>query len=746
MSFAHPALLSLLALAAAPAAIHWLVGRWAPVEPWAAMRFLTAVTPARRRSELRDRLVLAVRTLALALAALAAAGPRAVGWGNGAVGPAADDPPALHVVVLDDSLSTARPRGDGTAFAALRRAAFALAEAAAPADRFVLARTAQADPLTGPPRTLGPVGAAEFRRSVAAAESRPAAGDAPAALAAAAAALDAQADRFPAADVALLTDRAAADWDGPAVAAAVERLRAAGRGANPVRWLGPSGAGPPGRAIVLLAASAGDPDPRLDARPRVGAPAELTATVRSFGSRPAGAIAFFVNEQFVGRAPLPATAAEDLAPVETTATLPVRFEAAGPARVEARLEGEPGPPALASRFAVIPVRDRLRVAVAADPALGAAGPAGDPGFYLEQALAADAETFAVERIPFDALPTRDLTGFDAVALAGAPPPDAAAAVRAFLAGGGGAFVALRPTDDPADLRALFAGPLGGVTVGQTVGADDPTDADATGYTFEFEPNAGDGAGAELAARLSEVSGVRGGLIVGFRRLERESTPPAGAWSLRVLARFADESGNLVAPAVLTATGPAGGRAAVLATSADAAWGGPWPVAGASFVPLVRGLTAFAALPPVPAAVTTGAPLTAAFPAGRFAQAVRVQRPDGEERLAAVVDGVARFTQTGEPGFYRIGPESEEAPGAADAPGRWVAVNAPPAEADPRPALLPETAAPQTNTPTAIAEPQSLSAWMWAAALAALLLEPALARGRRPARPTTTAAPAARPTG
>ncbi|WP_171189247.1 BatA domain-containing protein, partial [Alienimonas chondri] len=69
MTFAHPALLWLVASAGVPIAIHWLAGRWAPVEPWAAMRFLTAVTPARRRSELRDRLVLAARVAALAAVA-----------------------------------------------------------------------------------------------------------------------------------------------------------------------------------------------------------------------------------------------------------------------------------------------------------------------------------------------------------------------------------------------------------------------------------------------------------------------------------------------------------------------------------------------------------------------------------------------------------------------------------------------------------------------------------------------------
>ncbi|QDT14114.1 BatA domain-containing protein [Alienimonas californiensis] len=720
MSFAHPALLSLLALAAAPGVIHWLVGRWAPVEPWAAMRFLTVVTPARRRSELRDRLVLAARTLALVLAAVAAAGPRAVGWGDG-VGSAADDPPTLHVVVLDDSLSTARPRGEGSAFVGLRRSALEIAATANPADRFALVRTAKTDPLTGPPRTLGPVGAAEFRRNVAAAEPLPAAGNAPAALAAAAELLDVQADRFPRVDVAVLTDRAATDWDGPAFAAALDRLRAAGRGANVVRWLGPSGAGPAGRVIVDLSVSAGDPDPRLNARPRVGAPAELTATVRSFGPRPAGAVAFFVNERFVGRAALPAVVPEDLEPVGTTAAIPVTFETAEPARAEARLEGEPGPPALASRFAVLPVRNRLRVLVAADPALNAAGAAGDPGFYLEQALAADAETFAVERTDFDTLPTRNLAAFDAVAAAGAPPPDAAAALRAFLEEGGGLFVALRPTDDPADLRALFAGPLGGVAVGPTVGVADPTDPAATGFTFEFESK---GTDAGAAAPLAGVSGLRGGLVVGFRRLE--SRPSAGAWPLRVVARFADDAGQTVAPAVLTATGSAGGRAAVLATSVDAGWGGPWPVAGASFVPLVRGLTAFAALSPTSGNATTGEALTDTRPPGRFAQAVRVRRPDGSERLAAVVDGVARFTQTGEPGFYRFLPESNAAPARSAGQGRWVAVNVPPAEADPRPAVIPEADAPATNTPTAIAEPRPLSAWVWAATLAALLIEPALA--------------------
>ncbi len=706
--------------------------------------------------------MLATRMLALALAAIAAAGPRVVDTADGGGAFIPEDPPTLHVVLLDDSLSTARRRGDGTAFESLRRSALAVAENAGSADRFALVRTAKADPTTGPPRVLGPLGTGEYRRLVRAAEPRATAGDAASALAAAAALIDGQADRFPAARITLLTDRAAADWGGPAIAAGIERLGVAGRGlnsdgrTNAVRWVGPPGPGPHGRVVTKLSASAGDPDRRLDAVPRIGAPAELVATVRTFGPRPAGAVAFFVDDQFVGRVPLAAVgprggetgglAPVDSAPVNVTVRAPVTFQSPGVARVEARLEGNPEgapePAALATRFAAIRVRGPLRVVILADRPL-TGGAAADPAFYLEQALAADAETFAVTRATFDDPPALDRAGVDragvdAVAVVGAPPPPVAAAVRTFLEDGGGAFVTLRPTDDPADLRALFAGPLGAVRPAGVAGVADPADPAATGFTFEFAPPAnetadepaaetaaGDQAAGELSA-LRSVGGVRGGLTVGFRRLELIKNPPAGAWPVRVAARFEDEAGRTVEPAALMSIGPGGGRAALLATSVDATWGGPWPAAGASFVPLVRGLVAFAALPSSVPEATTGDVVTIATPPGRFIPAVQVKTPDGSERWAPVEDGVARVTGTDEPGFLRV---------AVGGVGeRLIAVNAPAEEADPR-AIRDGTtgtddAAPSVRTTTAAAESRPLSAWVWAAALGALLIEPALIRGRR----------------
>ena len=720
MTFAHPALLALAALAAGPVLIHLLVARLAPVEPWAAVRFLTPAAPARRRAALRDRLVLLLRTLALLSAAVAAAGPRV---GGPTAAPA--DPPALRVAVLDDTLSTARPRGDGTAFARSQRALAALAEAAGPADRFALVRPARADPTTGPPRALGPLGAAEFLRELAAAEPLATAGDVPAALAAAAELIDARADRFPAARVALGTDRAAADWAGPAVAAGLDRLRGAGRGGVRLDWVGPPGPGPPGRVLTDLRASTGDPDPRLDAVPRAGEPAELVAAVRTFGPRPAMSVAFSLDDRFVGRAALPATAGPGLEPVDAAVRVavpafPENPEEPGTVRVEARLEGHPGPPALASRFAAVRVRGPLRVLLAADVPLGGAGPADDPAFYLGAALSAD-PAFAVSRAAFEALPAANLAAYDAVVCAGAPPPPAAAALRAYLGGGGGAAVALRPGDSAADLAGLFAGVSGGVNAGPAVGTADPTNPAAVGFTFDFAPLPGADP-HPLAIPLAGIGGDRGGLVTGYRRLSPAADPPAGAWPVRVAARFAGPDGSGADPAVLTAAGPRGGRFAVLATSADATWGGPWPAAGASFAPLIRGLAAFAAVPDPVAPATTGEALAATVPPGRFAAAATLTRPDGTEALLPVAAGRATFGGTDEPGFYRV------RFGAAGA-GQTFAVNAPPAEADPRTAALPAAAPPAAGveSPGSPLGPTPLTGWVWAAALGLLLAEPVVSR-------------------
>ncbi|NNJ28040.1 hypothetical protein LzC2_41510 [Planctomycetes bacterium LzC2] len=499
----------------------------------------------------------------------------------------------------------------------------------------------------------------------------------------------------------------------------IDRLRNAGRGETALRWDGPPGPGPTGRVLTALSVSTGDPDPRLDAVPRAGESVELIATVRTYGTRPSGAVAFFIDDRFVGRTPLPATESETLAPTEIQVRFPAKFEATGTARLEARLEGEPGPEALARRYAAIPVRGPLRVLIVADRSLSNDGPAGDPGFFLKQALAADADTFRVTSSAFEAVSPLDLKEYDAVACLGAPPADVAGFLRTYLEAGGGLFVALRPADAPADLRALFAGPLGGIDIGPVRGVIDPTEPEATGFTFEFAPN------EPGFAHLRPVSGPRGGLVVGFRQLNLAENRPPGSWSVRSAARFAEEAGADAGPAVLTAAGPNGGRAAVLATSVDATWGGPWPAAGASFVPLVRGLIAFVALPTPAEAAETGDALIEPIPPDRFVRAMRIVRPDGAARLAPVAENAVRFTETDVPGFYRIGSDD---PG--DGAGRLIAVNGPPSEADPRTAPLPDIDAPRTKKPTAVAPSRPLSAWVWAAALGALLIEPALGRGRR----------------
>ena len=692
MTFAHPGLLGLAALASGPVVIHLLAARSAPVEPWAAVRFLTADSPARRRSALRDRLVLILRTLAVLLAALAAAGPR----GDGA-GLAAESPAALTVAVLDGSLSMTPPRGGATAFAEATRALDALAAAAGPADRFVLVRTAEADPTAGPPRGSGLFGAAEFRRVLRDAGATNAAGDVPAALAAAAEAVREEADRFNTVRAVIATDRAAADWGGPAAADALERLTAA-LPAGPPRFVGPPGPGPAGRTVADLAVSAGDPDPRLDAIPRAGEPAELVAVVRTFGAAPAGSVAFFVNERFAGRAAIPAAAGADgPGPTDAVVRLPFVFAEPGAARAEARLEDHPGPPALAGRFLAVPVRGPLRVLLLADPAAD-----GDPGFYLDRALSAEPGTFAPVRAPFADLPRFDPAAFDAVVTAGAPPPPFAAALRDWLTAGGGAVVTVRPGDD---LGPLLTGPLGGLIAGPAVGGG------GAAFPFDFAPN---GDGNPLAA-LAGAGGEANGFVLGYRRVQRSEEPPADAWPAFVAARFGDGE-----PAILTAVGPRGGRLALLTTEADAGgWGGGWPAAGANFAPLVRTLVAFAAAPPPPPSATTGEPLTFAMPPGRFARSATVAGPDGGESVVPVAGGTATFAAAMAPGFYTFAP-----------PGGGIvtaAVNAPASEADPRTADLPETDDVAEQSTAAATGPRPLTGWVWAAALGLLLIEPLAGR-------------------
>ena len=105
-SFVHPGFLALGAVAAAVPIIVHLLTRPRPVRlPLSTLRFVReAIRQRRSRHRLRDLLVLAARTAAILLLALALARPQ---WGDRAVVADGGDGQLVRVVVLDTSQSMA---------------------------------------------------------------------------------------------------------------------------------------------------------------------------------------------------------------------------------------------------------------------------------------------------------------------------------------------------------------------------------------------------------------------------------------------------------------------------------------------------------------------------------------------------------------------------------------------------------------------------------------------------------------
>ncbi|MEJ2342322.1 MAG: BatA domain-containing protein [Gemmatimonadales bacterium] len=155
MSFLFPAGLALVVAVAIPLVLHL---RRTPAErriAFPAIRYLRRAERSRSRAlRLRDILLMALRTGAVTLVALAAAGPL-VGRGG-----ASEHPPTDVAIVLDNSASTGRVLDDRTGFEVLREMALASVALAGQADRFWVY------PTVGPPLALG------VRRAEAAASLR----------------------------------------------------------------------------------------------------------------------------------------------------------------------------------------------------------------------------------------------------------------------------------------------------------------------------------------------------------------------------------------------------------------------------------------------------------------------------------------------------------------------------------------------------------------------------------------------
>lgn len=132
--FTNLAILGWLAAAAAPLIIHLWMRHTHREMPWAAIRFLqSAIQKHARRLQLQQWLLLAIRTLILALIVFAAAKPFWTGWGE-----AAASARTHRLLVVDTSFSMGYQSGQGTRFARAQQLARELIDASHPGDVYTL--------------------------------------------------------------------------------------------------------------------------------------------------------------------------------------------------------------------------------------------------------------------------------------------------------------------------------------------------------------------------------------------------------------------------------------------------------------------------------------------------------------------------------------------------------------------------------------------------------------------------------
>ncbi len=146
MSFLAPALLFGLALASAPIIIHLLNRRRFLRVDWAPMKYLKLTLKSnRRRLRLEQWLLLAIRTLAVAMLFLAVARP--VGSGANLAGFLQVQGRASRVIVIDDSLSMSYQTNGRSAFEQAQQAASSIVRAVGAQDSLTVvtsSRPAQA--------------------------------------------------------------------------------------------------------------------------------------------------------------------------------------------------------------------------------------------------------------------------------------------------------------------------------------------------------------------------------------------------------------------------------------------------------------------------------------------------------------------------------------------------------------------------------------------------------------------------
>lgn len=443
-----------LPLVAAPLLIHLInLLRHRKVR-WAAMELLLASQKKyKTRILLKQLLLLALRTAAVAGIVLALAQPRwrsALGslFGGG----------RLHVVLLDDSLSTDdragdRAEGDGAAFDRGRRVAEQVAtDAAARGDEIAVglfsevAAAGGRDEFLVPRQPLGPESLGGVREAIGRGR-RSWLATGPRAAVDRARALAAEAGEG-GCTLWLVSDFRLRDWADEEAATAIRRLAEAGAAIRLVDCAAEPTADAVNLSITRLEAVGGVP--------ATGVVVPLEVEVRNDGPGTARDVQLALREDGAGR---PGLQLAEIPPGESVVRrFDVRFTAPGGHVVEARLPAD-RLPADDVRSCVVEVVDRVEVLLVADEAAGT-GPDSD-AFFVATALAPGAAATTGLRpraITPAALAATDLAPFDVIWILDVERLDAAAvaAVESHAAAGGGVVFFCGPRTKPEFVnRTLF---------------------------------------------------------------------------------------------------------------------------------------------------------------------------------------------------------------------------------------------------------------------------------------------------
>lgn len=711
--FASPWLLLGLGLAAVPIIIHLLFRRPYREVHWAATRFLLAAAKKHsKRLRLEQLLLLLVRVAVLVLVALALARPY-FGSPPAAVGP---EPPRHRIIVLDASYSMGHESGGRSSFDLAKEAISDITDAARPGDAFHVVRMSDVGSrvvISRPAYQASQVAETidELQLSFGSAD--------PLATLREVLPLLKHAPELRRKEVLIFSDFQRADWHpaGQRTAQLRDVLDEIGRKAT-IRLFDAGRVPATNSAVVSL---------RVEGSLiKTGSPTRFTGVIRSDGEVAAGREK--VELRIDGRTI--ATESVELRPDENaTVAFSHVFADAGPHGVEVRLPAD----ALAAddaRFLGVNVRERLRVL------LVNGRPAGRPEetatFYVRQALAPSSDTSRAEGTDFEPtvidegqLSDHDLAGYDAVVLSniGIITDREVERLRAFAAAGGGVVIALGDNVRAESYNRLLA-QAGKSALLQIRFSERVGDPVRPQNAFGFDTS-------NLTHPIVEAfAGNPGtGLDTDFA-LAYMRTEPVDEGAVDVPLRF--DNGD---PAIVTAS-LGTGRVALVTTSLDTTWAGPWPQAGRSFLPLMHELVRFVATgQPAGRAVAVGAPFIWTLSDRVAGMSARVTGPaDLSMTVPATVgeDGLkVEFDATSQPGLYTmaLGPPIERR--------EMFAVNVDPEEGNLTSLTEQERMALASGTKTFIlgaegseaastAPDWSVSRWLLAAAFGLLLAEQVLA--------------------